>query len=333
MPAGWAKFGRAAGWGIILGLTAGATTEAASIFFGRNWHAVIPGQAYRSAQLTYDQLRDAVRQNGIRTVVNLRGTSPEFAWYQNEAQATCDTDIGQEDITLSAYRLPAPDELRRLVEVIDNAEYPILFHCRQGVDRTGLASALLLLLWTDASPAAARKQLGLRFGHVPIGPTACMLQFLDLYDDWLRRMNRPHSPAALREWADGGYCPSYLRGRLESIDSPVDAHVGKPAAVRIRATNTSPESWQFHPGTETGVHVRFLVYDPGWKLVQIGRAGQFEATVPPGKSIDLTLALNPLANPGAYWVLADLGDGNRFSFSQFGNRPLELPLTVGGAIP
>src|SRR5205823_11839393 len=127
------------------------------VFLGRNWHAVLPGFAYRSAQLSPDQLRAAARRVGVRTVVNLRGTSPDFDWYLDESRATRDADVAQEDVTLSAHRLPAPDELRRLVEVIDHAEYPLLLHCRQGVDRTGLAAALVLLLHTDATPAQARR--------------------------------------------------------------------------------------------------------------------------------------------------------------------------------
>ena len=104
--------------------------------------------------------------------------------------------------------MPAPDELRRLVDVIDHAEYPILFHCRQGVDRTGLAAVLVLLLRTDATPAEARRQLSLRYGHIKFGPTWCMLRFFDLYDAWLQRQGRTHSPDVLREWADRGYCPT-----------------------------------------------------------------------------------------------------------------------------
>jgi hypothetical protein len=331
MPAGWATIGRTAAWGIVLGLTVAAATEAGTIFLGRNWHVVIPGQVYRSAQLSYDQLLDSARANGIRTVVNLRGTCPEFDWYLAESRATRDVDIGQEDITLCACRLPAPDELRRLVEVIDYAEYPLLFHCRQGVDRTGLAATLALLLRTDATPAEARRQLSLRYGHVSIGPTWCMLRFFDLYDAWLQRQDRTHTPAAMREWADGGYCPDYLRGRLELIDPP-SLKSGAPAAVRIRAVNTSPEPWHLHPGTETGVHVRFQVFSPDAKEVLAGRAGQFEATVPPGGSVDLTLAL-PAIRPGRYAVRAELIDANRFAFSQFGNPPLEFALTVGEQVP
>jgi hypothetical protein len=333
MPAEWAKVGRAAGWGVGLGLVAAVAAQAGTVFGGRNWHTVIPGRAYRSAQLSYDQLVADARRYGVRTVVNLRGTSPDFDWYLGESRATRDADISQEDITLSAYRLPAPDELRRLVDVFDHAEEPLLVHCRQGVDRTGLASALILLLKTQATPAEARKQLGLRYGHVEIGPTWVMLQFFDLYDAWLAKTGRVHSPDTLHEWADHAYCPAHLRGTLELLDRPSRIVAGQPSTIRVRATNASPEPWSMHPGTETGIHVRFLVFDPEWKVVQIGRAGQFEADVPPGGSIDMTLALSPPPRAGRYWLTADLADANRFAFSQFGNHPLELALTVEAGSP
>ncbi len=333
MPARWTKFGRMAAWGIVLGLTTAAITEAGTIFFGRNWHVVIPGQIYRSAQLSHDELLDAVQTNGIRTVVNLRGTSPEFDWYLGESRATRDANIGQEDVTLCACRLPSPDELRRLVDVIDHAEYPLLFHCRQGVDRTGLAAALALLLRTDANPAEARRQLSLRYGHVSIGPTWCMLRFFDLYDAWLQRHGRDHSAAAVREWADGGYCPDYLRGRLELIGFPAPLRVGAPAAIRIRAVNTSTEPWHLHPGTDTGVYVRFQMCDSNGVIGPAGRAGLFEATIPPGESVDLTLALPPPAHAGPHSVRAELMDANRFAFSQFGNPPLDFAVTVGELAP
>ena len=333
MPAGWTKFGRAAAWGVVLGLSAAVAAEAGATFFGRNWHAIIPGQAYRCAQLSHDQLLDSIHKSGIRTVVNLRGSSPDFDWYLGESRATRDADIDQEDITFSAYRLPSPDELRRLIDVIDHAKYPLVLHCRQGVDRTGLASALLLLLRTDATPKEARRQLGPRYGHVPIGPTWCMLECLDLYETWLQEQGRSHSPDALREWADHGYCPSYLRGRLELIEMPPALRVGTPTAIRIRATNTSPLPWHLHPGTESGIHVRFILFGPDQNIFHIGRAGQFEATVPAGGSVNLTVALPPFVVPGQYRLWADLADGNRCAFSQFGNTPLELALTVGAATP
>ncbi|HEX4589170.1 MAG TPA: tyrosine-protein phosphatase, partial [Gemmataceae bacterium] len=216
MPAGWAKFGRTAAVGITLGLAVAAAVEAGSIFLGRNLHVVIPGEAYRCAQLSHDQFVDTIRGHGIRTVVNLRGTSPEQDWYAAESQATFDADISQEDITLSAYRLPSPDELRRLIEVFDHSEYPILFHCRQGVDRTGLTAALALLLYTDTGLDEARRQLSVRYSHFSLGRTTAMQRFFDLYAGWLD--GRPHAPGLFRRWATEEYCPGPERGRLEVID-------------------------------------------------------------------------------------------------------------------
>jgi protein tyrosine phosphatase (PTP) superfamily phosphohydrolase (DUF442 family) len=319
---------RAAALGLVLGLAGALTAEVGWAVSSNNWHSVIPGRAYRSAQLSPAQLANRVRRYGIRTVINLRGLSPTLDWYMDESRATHALDLAQEDVTFSAYRLPSPDELRRLVEVFDQTEYPVLIHCRQGVDRTGLASAVLMLLHTDAPLAEARRQLSLRYGHVPLGPTKALGEFFDLYDEWLRGRGVAHSPAVMREWVATGYCPGYCRGRIELLAHPAAVRVGEPAVVRVRAHNTSVRPWELKPGTETGVHVRFLVFDPGWKLSQIGRAGQFEANVPPGGSIDLTLALTPPTVPGSYFVQTDLLDGNRCSFIQLGSEPLELNFQV-----
>jgi Tyrosine phosphatase family len=277
-----------------------------------------------------------IRTHGIRTVVNLRGCCADFDWYLDEARATCDQDIAQEDITLSANRLPPPDELRRLIDVIDRAEYPLVIHCRQGVDRTGLAAVAILLLTTDTPYAEARKQLGLRYGHVPFGPTRAMTRFFELYEQWLTAHGIAHTRQAFRQWAYHEYCPGRCRGSLELLE-PVTASgaareiefpAGEALAVRVRATNLSPEVWRLRPGTGTGVHVRFMVFDQALTVVQVERAGLFAADVSPGGTIDLTLAVAPLHRPGTYRFVADLLDGQQFSFSQYGMEPLTLDLDV-----
>src|SRR5438128_1483969 len=99
-----------------------------SIFVGSNAHAVIDGRVYRTAQLDGDDLAGYIREKNIRTVINLRGHCPEMDWYMAEAAACTAAGVSQEDITLSANRLPPPTELRRLIDVLDHTEYPILFH-------------------------------------------------------------------------------------------------------------------------------------------------------------------------------------------------------------
>jgi len=200
------------------------------------------------------------------------------------------------------------------------------------VDRTGLAAAVILLLTTDKPYADARAQLGLRYGHVAFGPTRAMTQFFDLYERWLAARGMTHGRDAFRQWAIHEYCPGRCRGSLEWLDSlastEIQVDADEPIALHVRARNFSPEVWRLFPGTGTGVHVRFMVFDEALTVVQVERAGLFAAEVVPGGSVDLTLAVAPLRRPGSYRLVADLLDGQQSSFSQYGMEPLTLDLHV-----
>src|SRR5947209_4108300 len=119
---------RAALAGGLIGLALAVGAEATSIFALGNVHTVIPGRVYRCAQPSPEQLADLVRRYNVHTVVNLRGYCDGFDWYLAECRATRDLDLAQEDVTFSAGRLPPPTELRRLVDVLDHTEYPIVIH-------------------------------------------------------------------------------------------------------------------------------------------------------------------------------------------------------------
>ena len=93
---------------------------------------------------------------------------PHSTGTSTNAATSATLDVCQEDLCFSAGRLPAVAEMRRLVEVLDRSERPLLFHCQRGTDRTGLASAVALLLLTDRPYDEARRQLGLRYGHVAL---------------------------------------------------------------------------------------------------------------------------------------------------------------------
>ena len=135
---------RSAVRGFLLGLVLAFICEIIHVLAASNAHTVVPGRAYRSAQLSPADLRSRVETNGIRTVVNLRGFCLLSDWYFDECRTTHDLNISQEDITFSANRLPSPFEVRRLIEVLDNSEYTVLLQCRQGSDRNGLASAMYM---------------------------------------------------------------------------------------------------------------------------------------------------------------------------------------------
>ncbi|HVK14649.1 MAG TPA: tyrosine-protein phosphatase [Gemmataceae bacterium] len=306
--------------GCLLGASAATGTEIARMAFFGNAHTVVPGRLYRTAQLTPDRLAKHVERHGIKTVVNLRGR-PFADWYGHECRATQALGISQEDVVTSAHRLPSAMELRRLVEVFDRSEHPVMIHCQQGADRTGLAAALYVLLYTDADYETARRQCSPRYGHFAFDRAAAMDEFFDLYEAWLATTNQAHTPAAARRWATEEYAPPFGTGRLELIDPPAEVPAGKGFVLRVRAYNTGREAWEMKAGSRVGVHVGYAIQRaPAYVGVFQDQAGFLDAVVPPGSSIDLELPVPPLG-PGKYRLLADLSKWH-VDFVKYGSEPL-----------
>jgi hypothetical protein len=317
--------------GCLTGALLALGAQALYVLVGSNFHTVIPGRVYRCAQPDGADLDRYARRHGVRTVVNLNGCCDPKPQYLDESRATHRLNVSQEDIGMSAGRLPSVPALRRLLEVFDHAEYPLLIHCHRGIDRTGLASALALLLYTEASLDDARRELGLVRGHLAFGRTANIDRFFDLYQEWLAGQGLTHSPAALRRYVENDYCPGECRCRLElpGADRPLRLPPNRPAALRLRCTNTSVKPWHFQPLSTAGIHALYLVHDEAGDCIGgMRRAGLLRATVPPGGHIDLTLALPPLPAPGRYELRVDMTDEQCGSFLQAGSEPLVWEVEV-----
>jgi protein tyrosine phosphatase (PTP) superfamily phosphohydrolase (DUF442 family) len=305
--------------GLLAGLALALVLEFGRVMLGRNEHAVLPGLAYRCAQLTGEQLEQAIRKHQIRTVVNLRGCNPQVPWYVEEARATCQTDAAQEDISFSAGRVPSIIEMRRLVEVLDRTEYPILLHCKRGADRTGLAAAVLVLLQADGTLAEARRQLGLRYGHVALRRPAFLDTFLDQYEAWLSQQAQDHSQTVFRQWLRREYIPAGYRGTIEALDLPAWVPVGKPVALRFRVQNTGTSSWPLRRAKTAGLHLAYVLEDAAGTPLTTDRTGLRDQVVLPGQSIELIVPLPRLKAAGRYRLLVDMVDEQHLWFFQTGS--------------
>lgn len=133
-----------------------------------NFHEVIPGELYRSAQLSEAQIASYGNRYGIRTIVNLRGRNKGRGWYDGEVAAVRALGIDHVDFGMSAQRQLSPERAAELVAILKTAEKPILIHCKGGADRTGLAASLYLAFIANKGENAAEAQLSIRYGHFSI---------------------------------------------------------------------------------------------------------------------------------------------------------------------
>lgn len=131
-----------------------------------NFHSVIPGELYRSAQPTAGELREWVGEHGIRSVLNLRGAHDDTAWYRAESDASHALGITLASFPLSASKNPGSARMADLVALMRRLPKPLLIHCQGGADRTGLASALYVAAIAGSGEEAAERQLSFEFGHI-----------------------------------------------------------------------------------------------------------------------------------------------------------------------
>jgi hypothetical protein len=250
-------------------------------------------------------------------------------WYLEECRVTHRLGIAQEDVCLSAGREPSAHEMLHLLEILDRTEYPILIHCKRGADRTGLVAAVIVLLKTNGGLNAARRQLGLRYGHVALGRPANLDAYLEGYARWLAERGWTHSPERLRRWLSGATGAATYRCEVTPLDVPAVLPCGRPTGLRMRFRNTGTVTWHVRPGKNAGYHPGYVLFNPAGEQLASERAGLFETEVAPGASLDVTLDLPPLERPGRYRLLVDMVKELYCWFYQTGSEPLELVLNVG----
>ena len=182
----------------------------------RNLYQIAP-QVYRSNQPSDRQLTSLHKRVGLRSVLNMRGTSQQ-SFYLFEAETCAKLGITLVDLPMSASRAPARDKLERLIEALHTMQKPVLIHCKSGADRTGLAAVLYLLLVEKRPYAEARRQLSLRYLHVAWSPAG-------VQDHLLRCFEAAHAKTgiAFMDWMRTQYDPakvtaSFARWRAGSRD-------------------------------------------------------------------------------------------------------------------
>lgn len=173
------------------------------------WHisrgyyfTVIEDKAYRGAQMDGERLKDFVQELGIRTIVNLRPIREDSGWYEEEVATVEALGIELRNAPLS-QTTPRVDSIRGLRKALEDIEWPVFFHCGSGVDRTGLAAVMVLLLEGDYSPEEVEREVSWHHGAIRDESTGRL--FLSQYQAWLTENNKQHSPQVFDDWLANHY--------------------------------------------------------------------------------------------------------------------------------
>jgi protein tyrosine/serine phosphatase len=200
-------------WGLGLGIAASIVAVPAVHFravfaHSKRLREVTPERFYRSGQLTAAGFREVFERYGIRTVINLQDEAPDPLLRETyyDSPSIRESEVCRQfgvryrllhfDL-LPRSRLQAerPAVIDAYLQILDDPEaYPILLHCKAGLHRTGLLTAIYRMEKEGWSKGAATRELRANGFGDSVSNTSndYVMQMLELYVPGQRRV--PASP-------------------------------------------------------------------------------------------------------------------------------------------
>jgi len=141
------------------------TSAVANILFKNNFHEVVPGRLYRSAEMSRADLDQIIKEHGIKSVIDLRLKKDQKDHSGESEQEVVENNGGRYfHVPLKSDRAAQQQGLEALLRAYDQAELPILVHCSSGTHRSGVASAIWMLDKEHATLKEAQQQLTAKYG-------------------------------------------------------------------------------------------------------------------------------------------------------------------------
>jgi protein tyrosine phosphatase (PTP) superfamily phosphohydrolase (DUF442 family) len=185
-----------------------------------------------------------IGEKGLKSIINLRGRKEDERWFISERELAAKHGIALHNFRLSPHELPGYLDLISMLEILATAERPLLIHCRHGVDRTGLVSALALAVEKDPPLRELKDQFSWKYGVLPFyvstGP-----YFFSLYEKWLERTGSAHSLANLHSWIRNDYVDG--QGNTEYSIGSINGKIFEGQSLHIHDTagTIAIEGWAF----------------------------------------------------------------------------------------
>lgn len=140
----------------------------------RRLRVVDPGKYYRCGQLTAQGFREAVQRYNIRTIVNVQEDFPDPRLWRSYldrskvSEVELCKELGVRYVWLApdllhptqARKGQRPVVIDQFLQLCDDpTAYPMLLHCKAGLHRTGILSAIYRMEYNGWSRQAAYREL------------------------------------------------------------------------------------------------------------------------------------------------------------------------------
>ena len=147
-------------------------------------------------------------QDGIKTIVNLRGPSPK-GFYLLEKEACAQHGIELVDFRAYSRDVHSAEKIRAAKDLFEQITYPAMMHCKSGADRTGFMGVLYRHFHMGDSIEQAMEQLSFKYLHIKQGKTG-MLDFF--FNDYLAYA-KTHD-IDFMDWVETVYDPVDVKARF-----------------------------------------------------------------------------------------------------------------------
>lgn len=160
---------------------------------------------YRSNHPGPKRLRK-YKDNGIRAILNLRGTDGGYSPWLFEEEACRELGIELHVAKIYARKPASRAEFLNLIEKLKTTPKPFVLHCKSGADRAGLASVLYKIIVEESSIEEARRHLSPRYIHFKWTKTGICDQIIDVWE-----ARHKETGIGMEEWFRTEYDPEEIR--------------------------------------------------------------------------------------------------------------------------
>ena len=176
----------------------------------RNFYR-LSDRAFRSNHPSAAFLAKLQAKHGLKTVISLRRADAS-GQYLLEKEACDKLGIKLINHPMSSRSLPDVDKVLEAKQILENADYPILIHCKSGADRAGLMSVFYKHFIEHQPLEQAVEQLGMKYGHFRWADTGK----LDFFFDSFFAYQKTHPDVDFLTWLQTVYDKPALNAQFKS---------------------------------------------------------------------------------------------------------------------